>query len=440
LPRGASSAVQGPKAIEALVAVNAATRADNLARLTAATTRQAQVRQYEQLRPRGPFISLVKHEQHCLAAAIQGAWTGRWGFAGRAYDAEPSMIGSIDSALRGAAWLVIQHPWYALFFLVFNLLVFAYFGGAICRSAAVQSARDESIAMGDALGFVAQRYGGFVLAPVIPLAILIGIAVVMFFGGLIGAIPYLGELFTGVFYPLALLGGFAAALVLLALVLGFHLMWPTIAVEGSDGFDALSRACSYVGSRIFQVAFYAFVLLLYGAASFFLVRLVILLMLKLAHLFTGLGMNLVSSAELSGTGKLNALWVMPAWSELALLPSTSDTPLQGTFANGPLDGAETLASWLLALWVYLTVSLLGAFVVNFFFCGSTQMYFLLRRSVDATDWEEIYYEEPEEQEPTPAPAPAAPAAPIEPSEPAPPAAPPADSAGTENPPEQPPPV
>lgn len=424
LPYGEAAANAGQKSIEQLVAVEPDTKAKNQAELTQAAARRTQLRDYEGLRPRGPFISLLEHEMHCFAAAIQGVCDGRWGFEGRAYDPQPAMCGSIESALRGGGWLLNQHPRYALFFGVLCLLVFAFFGGAICRSAAVQTTRDESISMGEATRFVCQRYGGFVLAPVLPIAILIGIAILMFLGGLIGAIGYVGELFTGVFYPLALLGGLASAVLVLAVVVGFHLMWPTIAVEGSDGFDALSRACSYVGSRIWHVGFYTFVLLLYGGVSFVVLRIVTILVLKLSHKFTGLGMNVISSAKLSGIGKLDAMWAMPAWADLSLLPSTGDVRFWGTFCNGPLDGPEKFGAWLLALWVYLLIGLLCAFVVSYFFCGSTQMYFLLRREVDATDYDEIYYEEPGEE-------PAAPAA----STPEPPAAP-----APETPPGEPPPL
>lgn len=435
-PAGEAAILAGHKAIELLVAVDPQAKARNQADLTSAVARQAQLREYEALQPRGPFISLVKFEMHCFAAAIQGVASGRLGFQGRAFDAQPAMAGSIESALRGLCWLCNQRPWYGLFFGVFNLLIWALFGGAICRSAAVQSTRDESVSIGEALKFARQRYGGFVLAPALPVAVLIFIAVLMFVGGLIGAVGYVGELFTGVFYPLALLGGFAAAVVVLATLIGFHLMWPTIAVEGSDGFDALSRACSYVSSRIWHVAFYSFVLLVYGALSFAFLRVVAVLLLKLAHKFTGMGMNLIGSSELS-VGKLNVMWSMPAWADLSLLPSTGDTPFWGTFANGPLDGTERLGAWLLAVWVYLCVGLLCAFVVNFFFCGSTQMYFLLRRSVDATDYDDIFYEEPAEE---------APAAPLTPTEPKQSAAepsagePPAAPAGEPPPGESPPPA
>lgn len=415
-------ATSGAKAIEAIAATDTQDKGKLQAELVKATARLAALREAEDLAPRGPFITLLRHENHCLTMAVRGAFSGRWGLGGGAYDAQPSLCGSLESAARGVCWLFNQKPCLGVFLALWNLLVFSLFGGAVCRSAAVQSARDESISAGEALRFVRERYSGFVLGPLLPVGVVVLIGIFMFLGGLFGAIGYVGELVTGVFYPLALMGGFGAALIVLVTIVAFHLMWPTIAVEGSDGFDALSRACSYVGSRIWHVGFYWFVLLLYGAASFVLVRAVAMVTLKLAHKLTGVGMNLISSAELSGTGKLDAMWSMPAWSDLSFVPGRNTMPLWGSFFNGPLDGTEWLGAWLIALWVFLFIGLLGAFVLNFFFCGSTQVYFLLRRDVDATDWDEIYYEEPEEPAPVPTgesgPAPQVPTAPAEPPPPA----------------------
>jgi len=184
---------------------------------------------------------------------------------------------------------------------------------------------------------------------------------------------------------------------LLAVVLGFHLMWPTIAVEGSDAFDAVQRAAGYVFGRPWHTAFYSFVLLLYGGVSFVMVRIIAMLVLKLSHVFTGAGMNLASSAETSTIGKLDAIWHMPAWQDLPLLPATGDVNFWGTFGNAPLSGAESFTMFFLALWVFLVVGFVGAFIVSFYFCGSTEMYFLLRREVDAVDYDEIYYEELEDE-------------------------------------------
>jgi hypothetical protein len=215
-------------------------------------------------------------------------------------------------------------------------------------------------------------------------------------------IPGIGGIFTiltGLFYFLALLGGVALVALLLGSLLGFHLMWPTIAVEGSDAFDAVSSSFSYVIQRIWQVAFYGFVLLVYGVVGFVLVRLAAMLLLKLTHEFTGAGLELfgwITSVETSTIGKLDAMWNMPDWQDLSLLPAAGGTPFWGVFANAPLSFGESAATWLMRCWIYLLVGVVAAFGVSFYFCGSTEMYFLLRRSVDATDYEEIFYEEEEE--------------------------------------------
>jgi hypothetical protein len=95
------------------------------------------------------------------------------------------------------------------------------------------------------------------------------------------------------------------------------------------------------------------------------------------------------------TSRLDALWQMPAWSELTLLPTVSGPAFWGTFGNAELSWSETVAMWLIALWVFLIVALVGAFVLSFYFTASTQMYLLLRREVDGNDFSDIFYEDDE---------------------------------------------
>lgn len=354
---------------------------------------------------RGPFIELLGYESRCFAGAVQGVCTFRWGFGGGPTDPQPTLLGSIAAAGSGVLWLFTQRPCFAVFYGLLHLAIFALAGGAICRHVAIQSARDETISIWEALRFAREKYASLFLAPVVPLAIFCVGAGLMIVGALFGAIPYVGEVLSGLFYSLALLGGFALAMILIGVVLGLHLMWPTIAVEGSDAFDAITHAVGYIGQRAWRAAFYTVTLLLYGGILFVLVRLIALLTLKLAHVFTGQGMSLfgnLTSAKSDTLGKLDAMWHMPAWGDLPLLPSMSGVPFWGTFGNAGLDRTEWLGMVLIGAWVFLVVGLVGAFVVSFFFCGSTQMYFLLRRDVDAVDYEEVYYEEPEEEFPPPA--------------------------------------
>jgi hypothetical protein len=370
----------------------------------------------QRLEPRGPFITLLDYEMDCFAAAIQGVCSGRWGLSGAALSGEPAMIGSIASAGSGVLWLVTQRPWFAVVFAIVLLLIFALFGGAICRVAAVRAAREESTSYTAALRFARQKLAGAIAAPLLPTGAFVFAGVCIFVGGLVAAIWGLHTV-AGVLYGLTLLGGVVLAFTLLAVVLGFHLMWPTIAVEGSDAFDAVQRAAGYVFGRPWHTAFYSFVLLLYGGISFVIVRIIAMLVLKLSHVFTGAGMNLASSAQTHTIGKLDAIWHMPAWQDLPLLPALGDANFWGSFGHAPLSSAESFTMFFMAVWVFLLVGLVGGFVVSFYFCGSTEMYLLLRRDVDAVDYDEIYYEELEdeldqEEEPAaePAEAPAEPEA------------------------------
>jgi len=397
-------------------------RADEQGRLATLLARQTQ---NAELRMRGPFISLLDYEMGCFAAAIQGVCSGRWGLSGSALSNEPAMIGSIASAGSGVLWVVTERPWFAVIFAIVLLVIQALFGGAICRVAAVRSAREESTSYAAALRFSGEKLSGSIAAPLLPAGMFVVAGLCIFVGGLIAAIWGLHTI-AGVLYGLSLLGGVVLTFTLLAVVLGFHLMWPTIAVEGSDAFDAVQRAAGYVFGRPWHTAFYSFVLLLYGGVSFVMVRIIALLVLKLSHVFTGAGMNLASSAQTSTIGKLDAIWHMPVWQDLPLLPATGDVNFWGSFGTAPLSGAESFTTFFIALWVFLVVGFVGAFVVSFYFCGSTEMYFLLRREVDAVDYDEIYYEEledeleeeePETAEPEKAEEPAEPAEAEKPEEP-----------------------
>ncbi len=353
-------------------------------------------RQLDRCTPRGPFAVLMEYDMRCLAAGIQGVFAGRLGTSGGVNSPEPALLGCMISVGAGSSWLITQRPCYAAMFGIMKLVIVGLFGVAICRHSAVQSARDESIGFTAAIKFARGKWKESILAPLIPIGIIIIGAVCLLAGGLIGAIPAVGHVVSGVLYGLALLGGFALALVFIGFVLGAHLMWPTIAVESSDAFDAVQRGFGYIGQRIWNAAFYGVALMVYGAISVAMVRLIAMLVLKLTHAFTGIGIGFfghLTSSQTATVSKLDAMWSMPEWSELPLLPMAGRVPFWGEFALAPLSGTEMVAMWLIACWVFMLVTLVAAFIISFYFCGVTEVYFLLRRDVDATDWEEIYYEE-----------------------------------------------
>ena len=86
-------------------------------------------------------------------------------------------------------------------------------------------------------------------------------------------IPFIGPILVGLLFFLALAASLVMTLLVLGTVGGFDLMYPTIAVEGSDSFDAISRSFSYVYARPWRMLWYTAVAVIYGAATYLFVRL-----------------------------------------------------------------------------------------------------------------------------------------------------------------------
>ncbi len=339
---------------------------------------------------RGPFVALANHwrtDLHGLAGAVLSLNVR-------------GILATIVSAFAGLAWLLLLHPFYAILFVPPALVIAALGGGAICRIAALDATRDERTHPLDAVRFAASKLTSFVAAPLLPVAFGVVLGLLLLLGGLFGSIPGLGTLLAPLFWFLALLGGLVIAALVIGLVLGWPLMWPTIAVEGSDAFDAMSRSYNYVCERIWRTLFYGGFALLYGAICFWFVKLFCRVMLFAVHFWVGLGMNLGDASGPNGASvsdKLSAMWKAPALD--------FSTTFYGEPAYQVLSGASRAGSWLIALWTYAVVTLVGAFLISYFHSAGTLIYLLLRRDVDATDLEEVYEEESaDETAPTPAPA------------------------------------
>ena len=183
---------------------------------------------------------------------------------------------------------------------------------------------------------------------------------------------------------IALLAGFVMTLVLLGTAGGFNLMYPTIAVEGSDSFDAISRSFSYVYARPWRMLFYTVVALAYGAATYIFVRLFIWLTLVLTHHFVGMG--LFTAAD-NTSGLLSAMWPNPISGG-----RLSYSPDYQALAAGPAIGA-----FFMNCWVMLFVSFLGAFAISLYFSANTIVYYLMRNEVDSTEMDDVYLEQSEEE-------------------------------------------
>lgn len=355
----------------------------------------AGVKRAKDTRGEGLFITFMT----CQAAQFNGIVAGVQNLS-----LSQTVQGLWNFVSVGPVWAFSNYPIYFCILTLIILLIYALFGGAVSRIAAMQVAREEKIGMKEALKFSFGKLLSFAFAPIIPLVIVVLLGLLLALGGLIGSIPWAGPVLMGVLFFLALALGFVITLVLLGTVGGLNLMYPTIAAEGSDSFDAISRSFSYLYAKPWQLAFYTLISVIYGAITFIFVSFFVGIMLAATHLFVGWGVF--------GTGiNTQSLWAV-------MWPYTGDMIYDTRLSS--LSTMQAVGGGLIAFWVYIVVGIVVAYVVSFYISSNTIIYFLMRREVDATEMDEVYVDQPEDMLPespkADAPAAGAPAIEAKPAE------------------------
>ncbi|MFH1023946.1 MAG: hypothetical protein V1809_11235 [Planctomycetota bacterium] len=294
-------------------------------------------------------------------------------------------------AVRRLGWELLHHPaavpgemlsrWATLMpdrraalFLLYGIalpvwawFVWAYFGGAICRIAALEFSQEDRIELKKALAYAGKHYRSFLWPP---LAVAF-IALAFFFGilaiGWIGRIWFVGKVVAGVLFPLALAAGLVIAVLIVGGVAGFPLMAPAVAVEGTDSFDAVSRAFNYFYNRPWRLLFSYVLAGIYGIVSVATVAIFATMAGSIAY--AGL------KAGMGGTAGILRDYVAGGV-VLADLPSFS----------------TQVAAVLVYAAVFLLKGAVCSYGVAYFFVAATLVYFSLRESVDGMSPDEIYEE------------------------------------------------
>ncbi|MCP4592010.1 MAG: hypothetical protein GY842_14845 [bacterium] len=317
---------------------------------------------------------------------------------------EDSLCQAAGTACHATRWILTEHIVYSVLLFGGLLVIWSIFGAAICRIAAVQFASEEKIGFTEAVRFTLARWwSGFLVTPVLPIGIMLLIALLLALGGFLLWIPGLGNLFA-LLFPLALLGGLGLALLMVGCVGGGSFFWPTVAVEGSDGFDAISRSFSYFFSRPVKTILYGLTAMVCAGFCWVVLKMLLWLTLRAAHSCLsfgaggfGTGWWGMRTGLVEGMTKVDAMWPAPLVGDLYHMG-----------ARDHLGSGEVLAAALIGVWVALAIGLLWAFLVSYYFSASTVVYYLLRRDVDATDCDDVYIDELDEDLDEPERAPDAP--------------------------------
>ncbi|MFW5818034.1 MAG: hypothetical protein ACOCWV_05770 [Planctomycetota bacterium] len=298
----------------------------------------------------------------------------------------PGFFVYVLMAIHAVAWLWDTHMVFAILYLLIALATCSLFGGAIHRICAVHFAREEKISAGQALKFSIAKFPNFLTAPLIPLAVIFGLGALILLGGfLLGS--WGGGILMGILLPVALILGMFIAFMAIGLIAGGPLMFPTIAVEGSDSFDAISRSFSYVFAKPWRSALYGLAALVYGVVTYLFVRVFVYITLCGTQWFARGGVGWGGDALSPDADKIDVIWAAPQFDAL-----------WGRFnwhAMGPL---ETVGAVLIGFWTFLLAAMVAAYLLSYVASSTTAIYYLLRREVDSTDLDDVYVEEADEQE------------------------------------------
>lgn len=261
------------------------------------------------------------------------------------------------------------------------LAIWAFFGGAIARLAAIDFAKGERIEIGQAGAFTCKKFGSFFWAPVAPLVFVAILFLCNYLLGLAGRLPGVGPIIVGLLFFLAAISGFLVVILLIGTILGFPFMWPAIAMEGTDAFDAISRSFNYLFARPWKTLWCWLVALAYGLATTAFVGWFLICMLRIARASVGAGMapeDFWALNDFIGAG----------------------VPADGT------QGSMLAAMVLVRMLMILAGGLFLGYIVSFKITAYTVIYAIIRRDVDGTDMSEAYLPEADETPASPAAPPA----------------------------------
>lgn len=279
---------------------------------------------------------------------------------GRAWQSLSAMF------LDAPAWLLREHWLFGAALLLLLVPVWAVGGAAVCRMTACDLGMGLHMSARDGLRFGMERWRSAVGSLVSPLVMVLVIAVLAWlFGVALLRLPVL-NLLGGLLYGAALALGLVATLIVIVYVVGHALLLPAVATDGSDAIDAVQRAVAYVLGRPGRYVVYAAILDVCGI---------------LAYAALAFGVSAAINTTASWTGA-----------------SLGENPMGGgavIFDFAPVDrseltGTRGVAAGLINVWERALVALLGAFVLSFYFTGSTILYMLMRRVNDEQDIEDVW--------------------------------------------------
>jgi hypothetical protein len=249
---------------------------------------------------------------------------------------------------------------------VWVMAVWALFGGAIARIAALYLTRGEMLGPFAALKAATLKWPSTFFAPSFCFAILSVFALLLIFVGLLIRVGFLA-LLMGLVWPIVIVLGVVGAVLAIGLLLGWPFMWSTVAAERSDAFDAVSRGYAFAFQRPLHLAFFVAVATLLGVLA-------------------QAALNVMAEASLSA---------VRAGVRVGAGDQAASQLLRGPelIPEAQPHGLAAGGSKLIRFWNGALASVATSFPVAYLWPAAMGIYLLLRRLIDSTELGEVAFDE-----------------------------------------------
>lgn len=302
---------------------------------------------------------------------------------------------------------------------MWTLLIWAFFGCAITRTALMRFTRDESIGIDDAFAYASEKMLSCIGGIAIPLLGVFGMAIPIAALGFIMT-SNLGAAIGGLLWVVVLCLSLTMTFILLGLMFAWPLIISAISCEGQDSFDGMSRAFAYVFQRPLHYLIYALIAVAFSGVCWLVASALIGGTIQTAHWAASWGMNSFDSTraeKLSDPAEINLAQTLPLAEKadevedvtrnetrggrkigIARPDTDSDLISENTDSQSQTNALSQPASLafgkrMMRFWNNFARTLGAAFLYGLFWCLSAAVYLLLRKDLDATEMDEIYLAE-----------------------------------------------
>lgn len=309
---------------------------------------------------------------------------------------------------------------YYVFGSVWSLLVWSFAGLGITRISLLRLTRNERSGLDDGFDYATDYFSTAALALAMPIGLAALLCVPTFLIGLLLGFDF-GVLLAGIGWFVVLGLSFMLGILLLGLMVCWPLVVTSVAAEGQNAFDAITRAYAYAFQRPVHYFFYALIAVIFGGICWLIAVQFTESVIRLSFWSTSWGANRVA------TDRIDAIkGEAPVYSEFFLKsrmitnfqdPDLANAPQAEPTQDGisignpeapntnlqfeseqvesappPIQESDYFKNGrrLIQFWTGFARTMAAAFIHGLFWCMASAVYLLLRKDVDQTEMDEIY--------------------------------------------------